>query len=618
MKVREKIRQPALKQLASPISVPSKQPRKKIFPSPSRGWVLNENLAMTQPASARVMDNWFPLPDGARTRNGREKYQKISTTSVLSLMSYNSGGSEFFFAADETDVFDITTVSAVETIPSALIQDQTSGEYSTQQFGTSGGDFLVMVNGTDIMWQFDGSAVYPVNGAAVNTLDYDGGTVAFARGETVTGAGGANATILAVNGDATSGTLYIGPVTSGPFVDDEVLTGSVAGAAVANGINSALSSVTITGVNTDDLSFVWTFAERLFFVEKNTMSAWYLPVNAIGGAASELSLSSVFNNGGSLLFGGTWSLDSGSGLDDKCLFISTEGEIAVYEGTDPSSSTTWSKVGVYQIGRPLGFNATMKAGGDLLIATDVGLVPLSEAIKKDIGALSLASVSRPIEPAWKAGVANRGSLNWDVAKWTEKSMMLVTQPRNTATSGFPAECFVANLDTGAWARYTGWDARCFGIYGDQAYFGANDGYVWKMESTGADDGGAYTCVIVGQFDHMDMPEQTKTALQGRAHFISDSTFNHKISASIDYNVTLPTAPSAAAIPVVGGWGTGLWGSTFIWGASITRAVNSKWASIGKTGFVHAPQVQITLGDTQESDIKLISMDFTHIDGETVT
>ncbi|TIR78102.1 MAG: hypothetical protein E5X19_32465, partial [Mesorhizobium sp.] len=75
------------------------------------------------------------------------------------------------------------------------------------------------------------------------------------------------------------------------------------------------------------LSFVWTYRSREFFIEKNTLTAWFLPVDAISGAASDFSLAGVFQKGGSLLCGGTWSLDAGDGVDDKCVFISTKGEV---------------------------------------------------------------------------------------------------------------------------------------------------------------------------------------------------------------------------------------------------------------------------------------------------
>ena len=79
-----------------------------------------------------------------------------------------------------------------------------------------------------------------------NVLNFDAGTAAFVVGETVTGAGFANATINKVvvtsgswDGNDAAGFFILGTIAAGPYVDDEVLTGSIAGAATANGANSA-------------------------------------------------------------------------------------------------------------------------------------------------------------------------------------------------------------------------------------------------------------------------------------------------------------------------------------------------------------------------------------------
>ena len=62
-------------------------------------------------------------------------------------------------------------------------------------------------------------------------LGYDGEVAAFAVGETCTGAGGANGVIVYL----TSTTMYFASIASSPFVNNEALTGSVLGNAVANG-----------------------------------------------------------------------------------------------------------------------------------------------------------------------------------------------------------------------------------------------------------------------------------------------------------------------------------------------------------------------------------------------
>lgn len=595
--------------------VPVAQPRRrvaqvKMFPAPTRGLVQNESMAAPRPGAALVLDNWFPTTTGARVRGGTRRYATLSTGGPAeSLMTYHSGSTQKFFGATEDTVFDITNVTDASAVPAgAAIIGQTAGYYGAQQFGTSGGDFLVIVNGADVMWQFDGTNWYPVNANDVRTLDYDGGTGTFARGQTLTGGtSGATATIIAVNGDTVTGTLYIGPVTGGPYQDNEAIT-SATGVADADGADTSLSTVTITNVGTDALSHIWSFASRLFFIERETMNAWYLPVDSIGGAASAFSLAGVMQRGGTLIFGGRWSLDSGDGLDDKCVFVSSEGEIAVYEGTNPGSASEWALVGLYRIGRPMGKNATMRAGGDLLVATDQGLIPVSAAIQKDFAALESYAVSAAIRPTWQQSVRERSDLDWEVLKWPKENMLIVSQPRTTVYDD--SQALVANLQTGAWCRFAGPDVRCLSLHKNHAYFGANDGRVYRFEDGGSDDGAAYTCTYVGQFDHCGAISQTKSASQARATFISADPFTPQLSASANYRVDTPAAPASADEYAKSEWDFALW-DIALWDGVEEFPISTQWLSIVGSGFTLAPQVQVTFGVTPKPNVELVSFEMTY-------
>ena len=98
--------------------------------------------------------------------------------------------------------------------------------------------------------------------------------------------------------------------------------------------------------------------------------------------------------------------------------------MAIYEGTDPGDASSWNKVGVYDINPPMGKNASLKAppppppppGGDFVIATEDGMVPITQAIQKDAAALSLSAISRAIEPEWQREVQTRRSKPWDILK----------------------------------------------------------------------------------------------------------------------------------------------------------------------------------------------------------
>lgn len=500
------------------------------FVAPVRGWVTNENLANASRGGAYRLDNWFPTQTGIRLRAGSELYATIGTAAVESMFSYKSGSTLKFFAADETDVYDITTPGSTTVPPSPSISSQTSGYYSSAQFETAGGDFLYIVNGTDKPQLFDGT-----NWAAVD--------------------------------------------------------GS--------------STISITGVTTSTLSHVWVYRSRLYFVQINSTTAWYLPVNAVGGAAVDVSMAGVFQRGGSLLFGATWSLDSGDGIDDKCVFVSTEGEVAVYQGSYPGASD-WSLVGRYDITPPMGKNCTMKAGGDLLIGTQDGIVPISQAIQKDVAALSLAAITRAIEKEWKTEVGFRGTLPWEMLKWPSYNIGIVSLPVVDNTT--PAQCFVVNLQTGAWTRYTGWDTRSMVVHDDHAYFGASTGKVYKAESGGSDDGLNYTCLYVGLFDHIKNVGQTKVVRLARATFLSGRPFTPQVSASVNYAVTLPPAPSAYSDTTSSNkWDVGKWDEA-LWSGTGERSAVLKWVGMSSSGFVIAPQVQVTVNQTAEPDAELASFD----------
>ncbi len=365
------------------------------------------------------------------------------------------------------------------------------------------------------------------------------------------------------------------------------------------------STPAITGVTTSNLSFVWVFANRLFFVEKGTMKAWYLPVDSIGGAATSISFNGIFKNGGELLFGGTWSLDSGDGLDDKCVFVSSTGEVAVYEGTDPSSAAAWSKVGVYDITPPMGLNATLKAGGDLILATEEGMVPISEAVTKDSAALSLAAITRAIEPEWTKEVNSRRSKSWDVLKWPSNNMAVVALPVVDGTTG--AYCFVVNLETGAWCRYTGWDTECLGLYNSIGYFGTSDGKVMQMEAGGSDDGSPYTAVYVGSFDHLMAPGRVKTVHSARTIFNAGSDIAPQISISRNYTVSLPSPPNSVADFTSDDWDVGLW-DVALWDGGVSLETKTQWHSIGQSAFAVAPQLQMTMGISPTPRVELVAID----------
>lgn len=565
--------------------------RVEIFPAPSRGWMQSGNIVTAPRDAAEVLDNFIPTAQGVRLRGGATEYADCGAA-VVRLMHYASSGAEDFFGATAGSVFDLERLNGGSNA-FAEIEGLGSGDWSATQISTSGGQFLVAVNGTDYGMYWDGSDWNPITTVAVNEVSFDAETGAFSVDDTLAGGtSGASAPIYMIRKtSATEGVLKIGTVASGPFQDNEALTDGTTGAATAASANSAASTITITNVSTKALSHVNLFKRRLFFVEENTTSAWYLPVNSIGGAAAEFDFGPLFRKGGSLLFTATWSLDSGDGLDDVFLAVSDQGEIAVYQGTDPATAADWVLSGVYEIAKPLNKHAYFKAGGDLAILTEDGIIPVSEALRKERGALQANALTYAIEDAWKAAIANRtAAYPISATLWQAQTLLLVGTPQ---TDNGRQVSFVANARTGAWARITGWDVRCGATFGDELYFGTGTGKVLKADSGGNDDGMDYVAVCVPKFS---TARGRRGAVTAGITYKAREPLNFDMYAHADYQVDYMANPVPAATESPSTWGTGVWG-TFVWGGDGDLNSYTEWQQVRATGYALAPAVVIASNQT---------------------
>jgi len=363
------------------------------------------------------------------------------------------------------------------------------------------------------------------------------------------------------------------------------------------------STPAITGATTSSFSHVNVFRNRLYFVEKNSLTVWYLPVDSIGGAASALSLSGIFSDGGSVFFTATWSSESGSSaLSDYLVVVSTQGEFAIFQGSYPGG-TDWSLAGVYELGSPLGINGWFKAGGDIVVLTDRGAIPVSAARFKDPSALSMDAISKDIHPDWAREVSQRRAVPWEAVKWDAKSALFINVP--VVSSATPPRPFVANLQTGKWCEYTAWDTRCMVVHDGQMYFGCNDGTVRTAEVSGYDLDQPYTYQIAMAWDHLGPPGNIKTIRQAKAEFLTTGPFSFVLSASTDYTQQFPNPPSVMADPNPASlWDTGLWDVALWDSGEVAFRQTTRWVSIGRTGEIFSMEIQIPIGSANTPNTEL--------------
>lgn len=634
----------------TPTSFKPRKSQPKKFPAPTAGWVSNRNLATPgsiEGSGAAVLDNFFPKATSVTLRRGKQLYATLGDNGdVRSMFTYVNGLTQRMFASSDTMIYDVSAVIFPE--PSLIVTENddpivtengdffgwtstdglevetlgplTGGNWITVQYATSGGVYLVGVNGTDNGFLYDGDTFYPMVEGGITGLSYDALTTDFVEGETVTGAvSGATATInRVVTSSPTTGVLWVTGVT-GTFQDNEALT-SASGAAVENGGPSLLApGIEFPGALTSaDMSYVWVYKNRLWFAENDTMTAYYLEqVDSFGGAAAPFPLAGVFGKGGTLLFGATWSIDGSTGLDlsEQNIFVSTEGEVAVYQGINPEQADTWSKVGVYRIGRPLGNRGHFQGGGDIAIATSVGLVPLSKAVSLDITSLAVATVSYKIADAWSEALTLRGLEGWQCQIWPELKQAVISPP-NIIGANQPV-LFISNTETGAWTRYTGWNALCMCVFRGQLFFGSPAGQIFIANASGRDHQESYTGVVMPLFEDLGTAGALKVAEVGRGVVRANTVIQDTLDMVVDFDTSVPAAPDASVLATGNLWDLGIWGQS-VWSSGVPTVINQEWKSISGIGYACSLAYQVTSGSVAPLDAEVVQLEMLYQVAELVS
>lgn len=303
------------------------------------------------------------------------------------------------------------------------------------------------------------------------------------------------------------------------------------------------------------LNYGWIFKNRQFLIKNGSLDAYYLDLNAVGGAALVFPLGGVLKKGGSLLMGFSWSIESGDGPNEYCAFVTTEGEVAIYSGSNPSDANDFALKGVYQIGKPLGKNAQIKSGSDVLVATIDGLTPISQIFQRDRQTLALVSMSRAIEKEWKIA-ANAVPRGWTLTLWPEQNLVFVAFPENTV---LPDTTFVFNVLNNKWSIIKNWAASAYQTLQGSLFFGSIGGYCWQGDTSGSDNGAPFFATYLSQFTAAGEFSQEKTASKAQMSFRAKTEPNVKLFARADYDLSRPSY-GVVSVGDAGSseWDVGLW------------------------------------------------------------
>jgi len=491
--------------LSSFAKIPRQQSAQTItVAAPIGGWNARDALGAMDALDAVTLQNFWPGTNSVILRNGYTKHATGLPGVVQTLMSYSSGTSNKLFAACVTSIYDVTNSGAVG---AAAVTSLSNAKFQYINMTTTGGSYLMCVNGADKLRIYDGTSWYK---------DGDGA----------------------------------------PY--------------------------NITGVDTATCSNITLFKNRVWLIETGTLKAWYLPINSIGGAATSLDMSSLVQQGGYIMAGMTWTLDAGYGMDDYLAFITSTGELVVWRLTDPTTPSGISMIGVYSIGAPIGRRCWTKFGGDLLIITQDGVVPMSGSLQSS-RLDPRVSITNKIQYAMSVAISTYGAnFGWQLLYYPKENQLILNVPIQTGQE----QQYVMNNITKSWCNFTGWSTTCWELHVDNPYFGG-DGFVAQAWNGNTDDVSDINGFGLQSFQTYGTALQ-KQCKMIRYHLQTDGTPSVFGNVNVDYNLADESAQLNFSTTQYGVWGTGLW-DTALWGGSLVPSAD--WQGATSIGYTFAPLIK---------------------------
>jgi hypothetical protein len=521
------------------------------------------------------------------------------TNAVNTLMNYSSPSISKLFGSDTTNIYDVSTATAT-----VSLTGNTNGEWVHSRLTNAGGSFMPAVNGVDPMVVYDGTLWQRY--ATTNTAQ----TISsITRG----GTGNLTATLTTASPHnlVTGNTITVAGAVPSQFNGTYRVT--VTGASVLtylmgsapSGDASTVGTYTvkyfITGENSNTFATVNLFKNRLYFVIENSLDFCYLSADAINGAVTKFPLGGIFKNGGYLQAMGTWTIDAGYGVDDLAVFITSNGEAAVYKGSDPSDPNDWSLVGIWQLGQTFARKCFFKFGGDLLVLTQDGLVPLSAGLQSTRLDPRVNITDKIFLAISQATSIYADFYGWQINYYAKANMLILNIP---VFGG--SEQYVMNNLTKSWAKFTDFKANCWELSGEDMYFGGA-GFVGKFYDTLADEGANIKAFVQQAYNYFENRGKQKRFTMVRPIFFTDGGLPTVLcTLSTDFE-TVNSSNQITFNPSLlqdSRWDVATWDEdSWNGGGLLTSKV---WQ--GVTGFGYAGSISLNVA-SQNIDLRWASTDY---------
>src|SRR5579859_5951018 len=514
-----------------------------------------------------------------------------------------NGGADRLFACTPTGIWDVTSSSQTPTQvvtfldPSGdagygvgytyvtpagahflVYADEQNGYYLYSQSTTS---WQKVVSATQTIWAPSATYVagqYVSNGGAVFLCTTGGVSVgsaatawanstAYVIGQYITNNG--NVYVCTQNG--TSSGTTTGPSGIGTAISDGTCVWNFAGpSGTGTGITDGTCvwsfNYSVSGVDPAQFCYVLAWKNRLWFVQRDTAQAWFLGIGSIAGAATQQNFGSQFKQGGFLVGLWNWTLDGGLGIDNYLVAISGAGDVAIYQGTDPTTVGTFGLKGVWNIGAvPYGRRIATEFGGDLLILSAVGAIPLTRVVNGnslfDPSQYETRKIANLFNQYFQLYGGNRG---WAVRLNPLDNSVFILVPSAPATTQ-PTTVLVMSLARRSWSIYPDIPIFSAESFNGTLYFGTNDGrvcthsgYLDAVLLSAPGVGNNITWSLLTAFQNLGSPKK-KRVHQIRPHILAQTLQpNYTARARFDFDTSALAAVSGTGAASGSVWDSAIW------------------------------------------------------------
>lgn len=278
-----------------------------------------------------------------------------------------------------------------------------------------------------------------------------------------------------------------------------------------------------------------------------------------------------------------WTLDAGVGIDDHLVVVGTQGDVGVWQGTDPSSANTFALKGVWYVGPVPEYGRYFTPmGGDVLLLSELGLIQMSKLVNGQFVDADPGPVQKIQSTLNPLVSLLRSTESWDVFVAPSEDVLVIRPPKQP--TGVYQQ-FGMNINTAAWCTFSNMSMDCAAVLAGVTYFATETGNVYKCFYGNRDNvaangtgGDLVEGDIQTSFQSFGTPGTLKKFGLARPIFIAPSAPAVKLSVNVQYSFTgVPGSPSFVT-PDQSLWDTGLW-NTAVWSGT----ANTYQAFVGVAG-----------------------------------